>query len=527
VPVLLFSVSLPSSGIENLRTFEISLVSGTLHSIQNDNTSCASQPTGSGPASPPLDQSRDRRDNMPGARGAAASSTRRRHSSRTLHQLHDFCDEVERQIAVEGGGEGNSPSSRAAAAHAQDQSEQSPSVPVQGSQSRQSSNLSNRSRSGRFKQSLADRAGQASDRVSNWVDDMPEDRPTWIKQTLRGIKKFRLVTGLIVNDDRVQILIVLMISINAIMMGLATFDFVSKNPQVDAAFEKTDTAFLIIFTIELCMQFIYHGFRLFLDGWLVFDFIIILLSWAFASAQIIRAFRIFRALRLITRVEVMRNLVTALFSVMPRMAAIGLLLFLIFYIFAVMFTSLFKTLYRQDLTEWDYFGRLDATFFTLFQIMTLDEWSAVAREVMLTYAWAWAPFVAFVIISGFVVVNLIIAVICDAISALHDDARANLYGQQLDSDSEGDGGDGAAGGSPRSGGGARGGRHGHGNAELDASEAAKEQVDSLEKQIEDLLLVQQQSMRALENLTREVEKAREADSGESQIGERRTFLLKG
>ena len=445
---------------------------------------------------------------MPGAGGAAAASTRRRHSSRSLGQLNDFCDEVERQIAAESaGGAKKSPSPRAAAAYAQDQSEHdTPSEPVQGSQSRQSSNLSNKSRSGRLRQSLMVRAEQASDRVSNWVDDMPEDRPTWIKQTLRGLKKFRLVTGRIVNDDRVQLLIVIMISVNAIMMGLATFDFVSQNPAVDAAFEKTDQAFLIIFTIELGMQFIYHGFRLFLDGWLVFDFIIILLSWAFASAQIIRAFRIFRALRLITRVEVMRNLVTALFSVMPRMAAIGLLLFLIFYIFAVMFTSLFKNLYREKLTFWDYFGRLDATFFTLFQIMTLDEWSSVAREVMLTYPWAWAPFVAFVIISGFVVVNLIIAVICDAISALHDDARANLYGQHLDSDSESDGGDGTARGSPR----ARGGHHGHGSTEEDASEAAKEQIDSLEKQIEDLLLAQQQSMRALENLTREVEKAREA-----------------
>lgn len=463
---------------------------------------------------------------MPGAGGAAAASTRRRHSSRSLTQLHDFCDEVERQIAAESaGGAKKSPSPRAAAAYAQDQSEHgtsTPSEPVQGSQSRQSSNLSNKSRSGRLRQSLMVRAEQASDRVSNWVDDMPEDRPTWIKQTLRGLKKFRLVTGRIVNDDRVQLLIVIMISVNAIMMGLATFDFVSQNPAVDAAFEKTDQAFLIIFTIELGMQFIYHGFRLFLDGWLVFDFIIILLSWAFASAQIIRAFRIFRALRLITRVEVMRNLVTALFSVMPRMAAIGLLLFLIFYIFAVMFTSLFKNLYREKLTIWDYFGRLDATFFTLFQIMTLDEWSSVAREVMLTYPWAWAPFVAFVIISGFVVVNLIIAVICDAISALHDDARANLYGQHLDSDSESDGGDGTARGSPR----ARGGRHGHGSTEEDASEAAGKQVDSLEKQIEDLLLAQQQSMRALENLTREVEKAREAQDGKSHIGER-TFLLKG
>ena len=442
---------------------------------------------------------------MPGAGAAAAASTRRRGSSRSLVELHDISDEVERQVAAESTVEGNnSPSPRAAAAHAQDQSERVKlSDAVQGSPSRQSSNASSKSRSGRFRKILVNRAGQASTRVSDWVDDMPENRPTWIKRSLRGLKKFRLVAGRIVNDDRVQLLIVLMISVNAIMMGLATFDFVAKNPEVDAAFEKTDQAFLIIFTFELVMQFIYHGFRLFLDGWLVFDFIIILLSWAFASAQIIRAFRIFRALRLITRVEVMRNLVTALFSVMPRMAAIGLLLFLIFYIFAVMFTSLFKNLYREKKTFYDYFGRLDATFFTLFQIMTLDEWSAVAREVMETYTWAWAPFVAFVIISGFVVVNLIIAVICDAIAALHDDARANLYGQHLDSDSDSDAGDSAARGSPR------GGRRGHGNNEQNSVEAAKEQIGSLEKQIEDLLLVQQQSMRALENLTREVGKARE------------------
>jgi hypothetical protein len=42
---------------------------------------------------------------------------------------------------------------------------------------------------------------------------------------------------------------------------------------------------------------------------LVFDLVIIVTSWTFSQVQIIRAFRIFRALRLITRVKVMKNLV--------------------------------------------------------------------------------------------------------------------------------------------------------------------------------------------------------------------------
>lgn len=109
------------------------------------------------------------------------------------------------------------------------------------------------------------------------------------------------------------------------------------------------------------------------------------------------------------------------------MLAIGMLLFLVSYIFAVMFTQLFKDL---PLTE-DYFGRIDDTFFTLFQIMTLDAWSDIAREVMVFKSWAWFPFIVFVIVTGFVVVNLIIAVICDAIAALHDDEKAKLHGTNV------------------------------------------------------------------------------------------------
>ena len=122
---------------------------------------------------------------------------------------------------------------------------------------------------------------------------------------------------------------------------------------------------------------------------------------------------------------------------MPRMFAIFLLLLLVSYIFAVMFTQLFKDLYKRGLTTIDYFGRMDDTFFTLFQIMTLDAWAEIAREVMAVYPWAWLPFIVFVIITGFVVVNLIIAVICDAIAALHDDEKAKLHGTYEDDGTQG------------------------------------------------------------------------------------------
>jgi chromatin segregation and condensation protein Rec8/ScpA/Scc1 (kleisin family) len=41
---------------------------------------------------------------------------------------------------------------------------------------------------------------------------------------------------------------------------------------------------------------------------------------------------------------------------------------------------------------------------------------------------AWIPFITFVILTAFVVVNLIIAVICDAVHLLGDDSRSALGG---------------------------------------------------------------------------------------------------
>ena len=232
---------------------------------------------------------------------------------------------------------------------------------------------------------------------------------------LDHFNKFRLVCGKIVNHVKTQMFIIILIVINAIMMGVATFDFVTENPSVENVFERIDLVFLIIFTLELGLQLIFRGYKLLLDGWLFFDFIIVVISWSFSGLQIIRAFRVFRALRIITRIETMRNLVTALFDIMPRLGAITALLLLIFYIFAVLFTQLFGELTLSG----DYFTRLDYSLFTLFVMMTM-EWADVARECMAEIWWAWAPFVAFIMITGFIVFNLIIAVVCDAVAVIEN-----------------------------------------------------------------------------------------------------------
>eukprot|EP00591_Stephanopyxis_turris_P014511 CAMPEP_0195540092 /NCGR_PEP_ID=MMETSP0794_2-20130614/50395_1 /TAXON_ID=515487 /ORGANISM="Stephanopyxis turris, Strain CCMP 815" /LENGTH=283 /DNA_ID=CAMNT_0040674155 /DNA_START=359 /DNA_END=1210 /DNA_ORIENTATION=+ len=213
----------------------------------------------------------------------------------------------------------------------------------------------------------------------------------------------------------------IMIIVNAVVMGLQTISKLREEKYATfmGILETTDAAFLIVFTIESVMQLIYHGYRLLQDGWLVFDATVVILSWAFPTMSVVRAFRIFRLLRLVKRVPSLNNLVGALLTVIPRMGAIALLLGLIFYIFAVLFTMLFKEVSRNGQLSEDYFGSFHLSLFTLFQMLTL-EWSDVTRETMVIYSWSWAPILLYVFVSAFIFFNLVIAVICDAV-AVNDD----------------------------------------------------------------------------------------------------------
>ncbi|KAL7502406.1 hypothetical protein ACHAXN_000374, partial [Cyclotella atomus] len=249
---------------------------------------------------------------------------------------------------------------------------------------------------------------------------------------VRELYRFRKQIGCIVNNNKVQGFILALIVINAIMMGVATFPFVKNNPDVSEKFETIDEIFLIIFTIESAMQLTYHGLSLFKDAWLVFDLTIVALSWALVGMKVFRAFRIFRALRLVGRIDVMRNLIHALISVLPNLTGILLLLFLVFYIFAVMFTQLYKDVSNEYPHQRQYFVELPETFFSLFQMMTLDGWKNIYMQAYEEYWWSWILFIAFIVVTAFVFANLIIAVICDAVHVLGEDDVAGLIGFEED-----------------------------------------------------------------------------------------------
>ena len=262
------------------------------------------------------------------------------------------------------------------------------------------------------------------------TSSLEESDQKWFEKYMPNwVNHVRLICGKIVTNDSFQLAMVLLIVANALVMGVGTFDFISENERLQNIFELVDLVFLIIFTIELALSFGYWGYQLFFDGWLVFDFVTIGLSWILDGVQVFRSFRIFRAFRLIVRIPILRSLVYAVIHVLPRISSIMGLFSLIIYIFAVMTTTLFGDYYELGYTDRDYFGRLDYSLFTLFQFVTLEGWGDIARQVIAVEYYAKFIFGIFNSISAFILYSLIVAVICDSFLIVEGQIRAEMKEQ--------------------------------------------------------------------------------------------------
>lgn len=114
----------------------------------------------------------------------------------------------------------------------------------------------------------------------------------------------------------------------------------------------------------------------------------------------------------------MRTIIAALLGVIPGIASVSMVLLLFFYVFAIMATNL----YGASFPQW--FGTLGESMYTLFQVMTLESWSmGIARPIMELYPYAWVFFVIYILIVTFVMVNLFIGLIVDAIFTIKGEQK--------------------------------------------------------------------------------------------------------
>lgn len=213
---------------------------------------------------------------------------------------------------------------------------------------------------------------------------------------------------------RVQNIVITLILMNAALLGMET------SPRIMASWGKLittlDHAILTVFVIEIASLLFARGWRFFKDPWSVFDFVVVGIALIPASGPfaVLRSLRVLRVLRLISKIPSIRKVVGALLGALPGMASVFGLVMILFYVNAVIATKLFG----QDFPE--LFGNLGLTFFTLFQVMTLEAWAGgVARPIMEVYPYAWIFFILFILTATFTVLNLFVAVIVNSLNSIH------------------------------------------------------------------------------------------------------------
>jgi voltage-gated sodium channel len=192
-----------------------------------------------------------------------------------------------------------------------------------------------------------------------------------------------------------------------------------------------DAIVLGIFIIEVILKLTARSPRpwdYFKDGWNVFDFTIVVLCLLPMDSQfavVLRLGRTLRLLRLVSTLPKLQLLVGALFKSFSSMGYVGLLLGLMFYIYAITGVHLFGG------HDKEHFGSLSKAFLTLFQTITLDDWKFLfASATGSSPAIAAAYFVSFILLGTMIMLNLFIGIIMNSMSEMHAELDEQVRAKQ-------------------------------------------------------------------------------------------------
>ncbi|XP_036621200.1 cation channel sperm-associated protein 1 [Trichosurus vulpecula] len=248
-------------------------------------------------------------------------------------------------------------------------------------------------------------------------------------KVLLGLRRIRSMLAIMVDSLIFEIFIFTVVCFNTIVLVVQTFAEVEI--WGEWYFTALDSIFLSIYFMEAVLKIMVLGLGYF-DYWNSLDFFIMIMAAVdfilkqiyFSSAQrmahsktVFRILKIFKSLRALRAVMVLRKLsflnslqeVTGtLARSLPSIGAILVLMFTCLFFFSVILRALFNT------SDPKRFQNIFTTIFTLFTMLTLDDWSIIYLDSRAKGAWYIIPILmVYIIIQYFIFLNLVIAVLVD------------------------------------------------------------------------------------------------------------------
>nr|XP_043880718.1 sodium channel, voltage gated, type VIII, alpha subunit b isoform X2 [Solea senegalensis] len=262
-----------------------------------------------------------------------------------------------------------------------------------------------------------------------------------------------------VTQQVFDISIMILICLNMVTMMVETDD---QSDETEDVLYWVNFIFIVVFTGEFLLKLFALRHYYFTNGWNIFDVVVVILSIVgmfladiiekyFVSPtlfRVIRLARIGRILRLIKGAKGIRTLLFALMMSLPALFNIGLLLFLVMFIFSIFGMSNFGYVKHgagiDDLYNFETFGN---SMIILFMITTSAGWDGLLLPILNyppdcdpTYENPGTPatgdcgnpsvgiffFVMYIIISFLIVVNMYIAIILENFSVATEESADPL-----------------------------------------------------------------------------------------------------
>ncbi|XP_064166777.1 sodium channel protein type 2 subunit alpha-like isoform X1 [Anguilla rostrata] len=264
----------------------------------------------------------------------------------------------------------------------------------------------------------------------------------------------------LITKQAFDICIMALIILNMITMMVEVDE---QTKEMKNVLYKINVVFIVLFTTECVLKMFSLRQYFFTIGWNVFDFVVVIVSiigmflsevieqYFFSPTlfRVIRLARIGRVLRLIKGAKGIRTLLFALMMSLPALFNIGLLLFLVMFIYAIFGMSNFAYVKKEDgIDDMFNFETFGNSILCLFQITTSAGWDGLLAPILnkrepdcdskFVHAGSKykgncgnatvgiAFFVSYIIISFLIVVNMYIAVILENFSVATEESAEPL-----------------------------------------------------------------------------------------------------
>ncbi len=235
------------------------------------------------------------------------------------------------------------------------------------------------------------------------------------------LKSYRITwLSRIVYSSQFELLIAFVILVNAVCLALLTMPDIE--PAVKDTLTQLDTFALYLYLGELVMRIISYGskpWEFFRQGWNVFDFSIVLLSFGIFGGEtiILRLLRIFRLIRIFRFLPEVRVLTSSIVKSLPPLMSVGVLIFLALFIYGMAGVYIFG----ERLP--DSWGNITLALTSLFILLTLENFPIYLEEAVEISPWALPFFLSYVFVVVFTVLNVLIGIVLNAMDEAREENR--------------------------------------------------------------------------------------------------------